>query len=66
MGLFSGVKSRYKKSEAAVVIQKLLEHQANIGLFDLDPAKVANMLIAVVWSTKPIFLMESLVNVHTK
>lgn len=53
MGLFSGIKSTYKKSEAAVVVQNLLEHQANVGLFDLDPAKLANKLVEIVWDTKP-------------
>ena len=53
MGLFGGLKSTYKKSEAAVVIQNLLEHQANAGLFDLDPAKVANTLVQAVWDAKP-------------
>jgi len=52
MGLFSGIKSTYKKSEAAVVVQNLLEHQANVGLFDLDPAKLANKLVENVWDSK--------------
>lgn len=53
MGLFSGIKSTYKKSEAAVVVQNLLEHQAKVGLLDLDPAKLANKLVEVVWDSKP-------------
>lgn len=53
MGLFSGIKSTYKKSEAAVVVQNLLEHQARVGLFDLDPAKAANKFIELVWESKP-------------
>jgi len=53
MGLLGGVKSRYKKSEAAVVVQKLLEHQTHVGMFDLDPAMVANRLVGNVWRTKP-------------
>ena len=53
MGLFSGIKSTYKKSEAAVVVQNLLEHQARVGLFDLDPAKAANIFIELVWESKP-------------
>jgi len=53
MGLFSGIKSRYKKSEAAVVVQNLLEHQAGAGLLTLDPAKLANKLVAIVWDAKP-------------
>jgi hypothetical protein len=53
MDLFSGIKSTFKKSEAAVVVQNLLEHQVNSGLFDLDPPKAANKFIELVWNTKP-------------
>lgn len=53
MGLFSGLKSNWKKSEAAVIIQNLLEIQQKAGLFDRDPAKVANSLIANVWEAMP-------------
>jgi len=53
MGLFSGIKSTYKKSEAAVVVQNLLEHQARVGLFDLDPAKSATTFTQLVWDSKP-------------
>ncbi|TQP67205.1 hypothetical protein [Vibrio cholerae] len=53
MGIFSGVKSVFKKSEAAVVVQNLLAHQASIGLLELDPAKLSNTLVDVVWASKP-------------
>ena len=53
MGLFSGIKSTYKKSEAAVVVQNLLEIQAQVGLLELDPAKLANQLVGSVWDAKP-------------
>lgn len=53
MGLFSSIKNTYKKSEAAVVVQKLLEHKANGGWFDLDPAGLANKLVTQVWESKP-------------
>jgi len=53
MALFSGIKSTYKKSEAAVVVQNLLEHQAKAGLFELEPASLANKLVATVWDQKP-------------
>jgi hypothetical protein len=52
-GGFSGIKSTLKKSEAAVVVQNLLEHQARAGMFPADPAKVANKLVLAVWSQKP-------------
>ena len=53
MGLFSGVKDTFKKSEAAVVVQNLLEEQARIGFFGLDPAKYASALIQSAWDEKP-------------
>lgn len=53
MGLFRGIKSAYKKSEAAVVVQNLLENQARLGLLNRDPAKFANELIGAVWDSKP-------------
>lgn len=53
MGLFSGIKSNWKKSEAAVIIQNLLEIQQKAGLLNLDPAKTANTLIGNVWETMP-------------
>ena len=66
MGLFSGIKSRYKKSEAAVVVQKLLEHQANVGMCDLDPRKTANKLVELHGVQSRMFLMGNLVNILTK
>lgn len=53
MGFFKDIKSTFKQSEAAVVVQNLLEHQARVGLFSGDPAKVANALVASVWQQKP-------------
>ncbi|MCL5668515.1 MAG: hypothetical protein M1392_00605 [Gammaproteobacteria bacterium] len=50
MGLFSGIKSNYKKSEAAVVVQNLLEHYE---LLDLGPSLMANKLVAAIWEEKP-------------
>jgi hypothetical protein len=53
MELFSGIKSTYKKSEAAVAVQILLEHQAEAGMFSLNPTSLANKLVAAVWDQKP-------------
>lgn len=53
MGLFSGIKDNYKKSEAAVVVQKLLEIQANAGMLSLPPAGLATKLVDAVWSERP-------------
>jgi hypothetical protein len=53
MGIFSGIKDNYKKSEAAVIIQNLLAQQAQVGLFSGDPAKTANSLVENAWQAKP-------------
>ncbi|MCD5979201.1 hypothetical protein K3169_10010 [Pseudomonas phytophila] len=53
MGLFTGIKSTFKKTEAAVVVRNLLELQVRVGFFHSDPAKVANSLVAAVWDQKP-------------
>lgn len=53
MRLFGGIISTFKKSEAAIVVQNLLSHQAKIGLFAKDPAEIATILISNVWNAKP-------------
>ena len=55
MGFFGGAKNNFKKAEAAVIVQNLLEHQVNLPLLgaELDPAKVANALVGDVWDNKP-------------
>lgn len=53
MGLFKGIKNNYKKSEAAVVVQNLLEIQSKNGMFDLDPAATATRLVELVWTSSP-------------
>lgn len=53
MPIFKGFKNTYKKSEAAVVLQNLLEMQAKSGLFELNPATTANDLIDRVWNDAP-------------
>lgn len=52
MGLFNGIKNNYKKSEAAVVVQNLFEHQASLGNLSVDPAKFATALVARLWEQK--------------
>lgn len=51
MILFSWIKDNWKKSEAAVVVQNLLELMAAAGLFEQDAAKVANTLVSRVWDS---------------
>lgn len=53
MGLFRGIKNTFKKSEAAVVVQNLLEMQAKTGVFELDPASTATKLVDAVWTESP-------------
>lgn len=53
MGLFSGFKNTLKKSEAAVIVQNLLQIQVNAGLLDRDPAKLATTLVETAWTSKP-------------
>ena len=60
MGLFSGIKNTYKKSEAAVLIEKLAEHQNRLGTFGFEAMEdpkfchnFANLLITNIWETKP-------------
>ena len=53
MGIFGSIKSVYKKSEAAVVAENLLVMQANSGVLELDPGKLASDLVEAVWNTKP-------------
>lgn len=53
MGFFSTITDTAKKAEAGVLVQNLLEHQANAGLFHLDPKKIAHKLVSKVWDAKP-------------
>lgn len=53
MGMFDGVRNTWRKSEAAVIVQNLLEIQVKNGLSNLDPAETANKLVGVVWDSKP-------------
>lgn len=55
MGLFSGVKSLVRKSEAAAVVQKLLERQVTLGFLGIDPSPgtLANKLVEVLWDRNP-------------
>ena len=51
--MFSRIKNNWKKSEAAVIIQQLLEQKAAAGIFRGDPPTVANSIIAVGWEQMP-------------
>ena len=53
MGIFSGFKDTLAKSQAAVVVQNLLEkHQDLIG-FSASPAALANKLVELSWASSP-------------
>ena len=53
MGLFAGIRNPYRKRDAAVVVQNLFEHLARYPCYDLDPPKLADRLIGLVWDEKP-------------
>jgi hypothetical protein len=53
VGLFRGITNTWKKSEAAALIEKLLEIQKEQGMFTLDPATAGNMLVAKEWDKHP-------------
>lgn len=51
--MFKGIKDTWKKSEAAVIVQNLLQMQYDAGRFGDDPASSANTLIASLWDKTP-------------
>lgn len=53
MQLFKGIKSFYKRSEASIVVQNLLEIQAKELNFSADPAMSARLLVENVWNQSP-------------
>lgn len=53
MGLFSGIKDNFKKSEAAVCVQNLLEQQQRIGCFTGNPASYASAIVQAAWDERP-------------
>lgn len=53
MRFFGGIKDTFKKSQAAVVVQNLLEMQQKNGFFDDDPATSATRLVDAVWTRNP-------------
>jgi len=48
MGVFSWFRNTWRKSQAAVVVENLLQSQASVGLFDGDPHHAANQLLEKV------------------
>ena len=55
MGIFSGIKNNLKKSEAAVVVQNLLEIQQRKGFAVSSPQILASTIIGGAWDEKPYF-----------
>lgn len=49
MGLFRNIKNQFRKSEAAIIVQNLLEMHTKIGLLDGDVAVIANKIVEAVW-----------------
>lgn len=53
MRFFGLITDMYKKSEAAIVVQNLLEMQKKAWLFDGDPGSDATILVYAVWKKTP-------------
>jgi len=53
MGLFSRLGDVFRKSEAAVLIHKLLTMQGGPAPLATDPGRLAKRLVRTVWNTKP-------------
>lgn len=51
--MLRGIKDTYKKSEADVIVQNLLQLRIDEGSFYDDAAKSANFLIKPVWEKSP-------------
>ena len=51
--MFRGIKNTYKKSEAAVIVENLLQLRKTEGAFYGDPASEANNLIKFVYEKNP-------------
>lgn len=49
MGIFKSIKDNYKKSEAAILVQNLLEEASRAFMFQGDAATVANMVVGQAW-----------------
>jgi hypothetical protein len=52
MGLFTDISSNRRKSEAAVIVAKLLKSFADAGLFDHSPAAIARKLVNQAWKAR--------------
>lgn len=51
--MLSRMKNNWKKSEAAVIVQQLLERKEAVGLFTGDSATTANSIVAIGWEQMP-------------
>ncbi len=53
MGFFTDISSNRRKSEAAVIVAKLLKSFADAGLFDHSPVAIARKLVNQAWQARP-------------
>jgi len=53
MQWFTGIRNKWRKSQAAVVVQNLLELQVKSDFYVSDPVLLANKLVGQVWDQKP-------------
>lgn len=54
--MFGGIKDTFKKSEAASIVQSLLEQQVKLGFLNLDAGKIANAIVGLTWDSRSQFL----------
>ncbi len=53
MGPFAGIKRIIKMSQAAAVVQAVLEQVCRTGVMQGDPQKMATHLVGLCWKTHP-------------
>jgi hypothetical protein len=53
MGLISRLGDVFRKSEAAVLVHKLLTMQSGSAPLAADPSRLARRLVRTLWNTKP-------------
>jgi hypothetical protein len=53
MGFFSGISNTYRRSEASLIVNNLLQIQKNTGTFSLDVESWARKLVDFSWDANP-------------
>lgn len=53
MAFFNAISSAYEKAQSSIIVQDVLKHVAERGLFDGNIVSTANKLIANAWALRP-------------